>query len=90
MGAKRATINPTSVPIIWQRCDLLEEERFSCDTMGHWLKPTRGTQGFVGVVRPAFAMAIVVGSHSQAPHNDLYIFGSKKMEIAPGAIRILG
>ena len=33
---------------------------------------------------------LVVGPHSQAPHNDLYIFVSKKMEIALGAIRILG
>ena len=86
-GAKRTLIKPTSVPIIWQRCDLLEEERFSCDTMGHWLNPTRGAKRFVGVVRPAFAMAItqqhgeqenglVVGPHSQAPHNDLCIFVS--------------
>ena len=101
MGVKRTSIKPARAPIIWQRCDSLEQERFSGDTMGHWLKPTRGTTGFVRVVRPAFAMTItqqhdeqehglVVGPHSQAPHNDLYIFVSKKMDNALGAIRILG
>ena len=49
-----------SVPVIWPRGDSFEEELFSCDTIGHWLNPTRGKNWFVGVARSAVALRTLV------------------------------
>ena len=99
VGAMRTTIKPTLVPIIWQRCDSLQEERFSCDTIGALVEPDQMQERLCWGGAPAFALAtthdeqehgLVVGPHSKTPHNDCYIRALNHTEIAIVVIRIWG